>query len=59
MQFPFFYASSKLTISSLDLPISEGDTPKVAGLSRESYIDGIWNKDSVEDWLTEVQLPIE
>lgn len=44
---------------SLDLPISEGDTPKVAGLSRESYIDGIWNKDSVEDCLTEVQLPIE
>ena len=30
-----------------------------AGPARESYIDGIWNKDSVEDWLTEVQLPIE
>lgn len=29
-----------------------------AGLTRESYIDGIWNKDSVSDWLTEVQLPI-
>lgn len=26
---------------------------------RECYIDGIWNKESVEDWLTEVQLPIE
>ena len=32
---------------------------KVAGLARESYIDGIWNKDKVEDWLTEVQLPVE
>ena len=32
---------------------------KVTGLSRECYIDGIWNKESVEDWLTEVQLPIE
>lgn len=32
---------------------------KIAGLSRECYIDGIWNKDSVEDWLTEIQLPIE
>ena len=32
---------------------------KIAGLSRECYIDGIWNKESVEDWLTEVQLPIE
>lgn len=29
-----------------------------AGLTRESYIDGIWNKSSVSDWLTEVQLPI-
>ena len=29
-----------------------------AGLARESYIDGIWNKESVDEWLTEVQLPI-
>lgn len=27
-------------------------------MPRESYIDGIWNKDSEEDWLTEVQFPI-
>ena len=26
---------------------------------RESYIDGIWNKDSAEDWLTEIQAPVE
>ena len=32
---------------------------KVAGLSRECYIDGIWNKESVDEWLTEIQLPIE
>lgn len=25
---------------------------------RESFIDGIWNKDSSEDWLTEIQVPI-
>ena len=25
---------------------------------RESYIDGIWNKENEEDWLTEVQVPI-
>ncbi|MGV8906048.1 MAG: MerR family transcriptional regulator [Acetobacterium sp.] len=25
---------------------------------RESYIDGIWNKDSAEDWLTEIQFPV-
>ena len=30
-----------------------------AGLARECYIDGIWNKESVEDWLTEIQLPVK
>lgn len=32
---------------------------KPAGLPRECYIDGIWNKESPDEWLTEVQLPIE
>jgi len=31
---------------------------EVVGLPREAYIDGIWNKDSEDDWLTEVQIPI-
>ena len=26
---------------------------------RESYIDGIWNKESPEEWLTEIQVPVE
>ena len=26
---------------------------------RESYIDGIWNKESEEEGLTEIQLPVE
>ncbi len=25
---------------------------------RESYIDGIWNKPDVKDWLTEIQVPV-
>jgi DNA-binding transcriptional MerR regulator len=25
---------------------------------RESYIDGIWNKESMDDWLTELQIPV-
>jgi len=25
---------------------------------RESYIDGIWNKEAEDDWLTEIQVPI-
>ena len=32
---------------------------QVAGYQRESYIDGNWNKDNVEDWLTEIQLPVK
>lgn len=32
---------------------------KISDFPRECYIDGIWNKENVEDWLTEIQLPIE
>jgi DNA-binding transcriptional MerR regulator len=28
------------------------------GYLRESYIDGVWNKDSEDEWLTEVQVPV-
>jgi len=31
---------------------------KASGLARECYIDGIWNKESPEEWLTEIQLPV-
>jgi effector-binding domain-containing protein len=31
---------------------------QIAGNTRESYIDGIWNKDKVDDWLTEIQVPV-
>ena len=41
------------------LEYAEKNGYEVAGLARESYIDGIWNKESVEDWLTEIQLPIK
>jgi len=30
----------------------------VADNPRESYIDGIWNKDNEDDWLTELQVPV-
>jgi len=30
----------------------------IADNPRESHIDGIWNKDSEEEWLTELQIPI-
>lgn len=28
------------------------------GLPRESYIDGIWNRNNPDDWLTEIQVPV-
>lgn len=30
----------------------------VGGNPRESYIDGIWNKDDPADWTTEIQVPL-
>lgn len=35
---------------------AEGYEP--ADHPRESYIDGIWNKESENDWLTEIQIPV-
>lgn len=32
---------------------------KITDYVRESYIDGVWNKDSVNHWLTEIQVPVE
>lgn len=31
---------------------------QVGGCPRESYIDGIWNKETEAEWLTEVQIPV-
>jgi DNA-binding transcriptional MerR regulator len=36
----------------------EANGYSVAGDFRESYIDGVWNKESESDWLTEVQVPV-
>lgn len=30
-----------------------------SGAPRERYINGVWNKDSIDHWLTEIQLPTE
>ena len=37
---------------------AEENSYQPAGLTRECYIDGIWNKESVDNWLTEIQLPV-
>lgn len=30
----------------------------ISGPIRENHIDGVWNKDSEEEWLTEIQIPV-
>lgn len=30
----------------------------INGPIRENYIDGVWNKDSEDEWLTEIQIPV-
>ena len=31
---------------------------EICGNIRESYIDGVWNKDSEDEWLPEIQIPV-
>ena len=31
---------------------------KICGPARERYINGKWNKENVEEWLTEIQIPV-
>ena len=37
----------------------EDNKLEIIDFPRECYIDGIWNKENVEDWLTEIQVPIK
>ena len=32
---------------------------EIAGQIRESYIDGVWNKDDESQWLSEIQVPVK
>ena len=32
---------------------------EVCGNIRECYIDGVWNKEREEDWLSEIQIPVK
>lgn len=36
----------------------EENNYEICGCIRENYIDGVWNKDSEEDWLSEIQIPV-
>ena len=32
---------------------------RISGLLRVSCLDGVWNRSTVEEWLAEIQLPVE
>lgn len=38
---------------------AEANGYEVTDRPRFCYIDGIWNKDTVDEWLTEIQLPVK
>ena len=40
------------------LQFIEDNGYEIAGNIRENYIDGIWNTDSSEQWLSEIQIPV-
>lgn len=37
----------------------EDNKLECADYPRESYIDGIWNRENPEDWITEIQVPLK
>lgn len=37
----------------------EDNKLEILDYPRECYIDGIWNKEDINDWLTEIQVPIK
>ncbi len=51
------YESLSKAYSKL-LKFIEDNGYEICGHPRESYIDGVWNRESEEDWLTEIQIPI-
>ena len=36
----------------------EENNYEICGNIRESYIDGVWNKETEQEWLTEIQIPV-
>ena len=49
----------KLSVSyKILLSYIEENGYEIAEPIRERYIDGMWNKESEDEWLTEIQIPI-
>ena len=52
------YSNLRETYSYITKYIEDNGYKIVAPI-REMYIDGMWNKEKEEDWLTEIQVPVE
>lgn len=52
------YADFPKTYAIL-LKYIEDNGYEIIGNIRESYIDGIWNKDDESEWLSEIQIPVK
>lgn len=44
---------------SIIMKYIEENNYEIIDFPRECYIDGMWNKDNVEEWLTEIQVPVK
>lgn len=56
-----FHKGSYNTLSSSYesvLQYIEENGLRINGAIRENHIDGVWNKDTEEEWLTEIQIPV-
>ena len=56
-----FHKGSYDTLSSsyeIAMRYVEENGYEIAGPIRESYIDGVWNKEDESQWLSEIQIPI-
>lgn len=52
------YANFSRSYSTI-LRFIEENGYEICGNIREKYIDGIWNKESEEEWLSEIQIPVK
>ena len=51
------YSDFPKTYANILKYIEENDYV-ICGNIREKYIDGVWNKDSEDEWLSEIQIPV-
>ena len=54
----FTYRDVPTSVYPYGTKIIEENGYEICGNIRERYIDGVWNKDTEEEWLSEIQIPV-